>query len=108
MRLRKRLRWWKSEDREVWIAGRWVECPEDGDHSPAWELLGVFTSAARAQKRCTSAHDFIAGPVEINRELGEEREVFPVIRYPWLETDREAAERVSTFSAPWLGAGADR
>lgn len=104
--IRALRRWWRGEERGVWIAGRFVECDAGGEHPPAWDLLGVFTSAARARKRCTYRYDFIAGPLEVNVELAETREVFPGIRYPWLETDREAAERSESFEAPWLESGA--
>lgn len=84
-------RWWHRNDRAVWVAGRWHECPEKADHVPAWELLGIFTNEARARKRCVRMWDFVSGPIAVNEELPDtlthETEI-PNVTYPWLEVNR--------------------
>lgn len=46
-----------------------------------WDFQGIFSTIKKARKACRSKYYFVA-TVELNKELPDEKLIFPIIEFP--------------------------
>jgi hypothetical protein len=79
--------WWLYGENRLWVVGRHFDKKE-------WELVGVFTSRARAEEACEGqSEDYFIGPVKRNHAVHETLE-WPDSYYPNLTDELYDADEL--------------
>lgn len=69
---------------QLWIVGVWPLKPTEANPEMHWELVGVFSTEARAVAACFAEECWVAGPLPLDEPAPRESVPIPGFYYPRL------------------------